>query len=102
VSAEGRAVLDGVRAARRAQGANAGARFVAWGHSQGGQAALFAGHTQAFARALCQRGEKVVLLPMPGVTHNPAGKEAAPAAVAWIAGRFAGDPMPDDCATLSR
>jgi fermentation-respiration switch protein FrsA (DUF1100 family) len=32
-----------VRAARQVQGANAGTRFAVWGHSQGGQAALFAG-----------------------------------------------------------
>jgi alpha-beta hydrolase superfamily lysophospholipase len=40
---EGRAVLDSVRAARGLEAAGAGTRFVAWGHSQGGQAALFAG-----------------------------------------------------------
>jgi fermentation-respiration switch protein FrsA (DUF1100 family) len=40
---EGRAVLDSVRAARRLGPANAGSRFAAWGHSQGGQAVLFAG-----------------------------------------------------------
>jgi acetyl esterase/lipase len=40
---EGRAVLDSVRAARHIPDAAAGARFVVWGHSQGGQAALFTG-----------------------------------------------------------
>lgn len=40
---EGRAVLDSVRAARALPGAHASARFAVWGHSQGGQAALFAG-----------------------------------------------------------
>lgn len=40
---EGRAILDSVRAAREIPAAGAGRRFVAWGHSQGGQAALFAG-----------------------------------------------------------
>jgi acetyl esterase/lipase len=38
---EARAVLDSVRAARELTGAPA--RFAAWGHSQGGQAALFTG-----------------------------------------------------------
>jgi pimeloyl-ACP methyl ester carboxylesterase len=238
---EGRAVLDSVRAARQVQNADAGTRFAVWGHSQGGQAALFAGElaqqyapeltlagvaaaapatdlpslfrddidtplgrilaaysfwswsrvyddpltaavaadadapmdevatvcaeglgdalalqfdsrplqrsflignpsrvapwrdimarntpgqaaagapvflaqgtadmlvlpavTQSFARALCQRGEKVTLHAMPGVPHNPAGKEAAPAAAAWIAGRFAGTTVADDCATIAR
>jgi acetyl esterase/lipase len=40
---EGRAVLDSVRAARQLRGAEANARFAVWGHSQGGQAALFTG-----------------------------------------------------------
>jgi len=38
---EARAVLDSVRVARKLTGAPA--RFVVWGHSQGGQAALFTG-----------------------------------------------------------
>ncbi|MCK8786514.1 lipase family protein [Roseomonas sp. NAR14] len=39
----GRAVLDSVRAAQRFPGAAAGDRFVVWGHSQGGHAALYTG-----------------------------------------------------------
>jgi acetyl esterase/lipase len=39
---EARAVLDSVRAAKL-RGAEASARFAVWGHSQGGQAALFTG-----------------------------------------------------------
>ena len=42
-SSEARAVLDSVRAARAIPEAAAGARFAVWGHSQGGQAALFTG-----------------------------------------------------------
>jgi acetyl esterase/lipase len=41
--AEGRAVLDAARAARELEPAGTSARTVVWGHSQGGQAALFAG-----------------------------------------------------------
>lgn len=44
---EGRAVLDSVRAARELRESRAGDRFVVWGHSQGGQAALFAGELAA-------------------------------------------------------
>ena len=44
---EGRAVLDLVRAARKLPGERIGPRFVVWGHSQGGQAALFAGQLAA-------------------------------------------------------
>ena len=40
---EGRAVLDSVRAARQIAGPNASNRFVVWGHSQGGHAALWTG-----------------------------------------------------------
>ena len=40
---EGRSVLDSVRAARSMPEAGASNRFTVWGHSQGGQAALFTG-----------------------------------------------------------
>jgi acetyl esterase/lipase len=40
---EGRAVLDSVRAAREIAGPINGHRVAVWGHSQGGQAALYAG-----------------------------------------------------------
>ena len=40
---EGRSVLDSVRAAANLPKTGAGPRFVVWGHSQGGHAALFAG-----------------------------------------------------------
>jgi len=39
---EGRAVLDAVRAARNLAGDGAGVRVAFWGHSQGGQAVLYA------------------------------------------------------------
>jgi acetyl esterase/lipase len=40
---EARSVIDSVRAARSLPGAQAGSRYAVWGHSQGGQAALFSG-----------------------------------------------------------
>jgi acetyl esterase/lipase len=40
---EGRAVLDSVRAASQISDINTGRDFAVWGHSQGGQAALYAG-----------------------------------------------------------
>ena len=40
---EARAVIDSVRVARSMPGAGGGSRFVVWGHSQGGHAALFTG-----------------------------------------------------------
>lgn len=42
-TSEARAVLDSVRAARAISEAGASDRFAVWGHSQGGQAALFTG-----------------------------------------------------------
>jgi pimeloyl-ACP methyl ester carboxylesterase len=40
---EARAVIDAVRVAATMPGTGGGKRFVVWGHSQGGQAALFTG-----------------------------------------------------------
>jgi pimeloyl-ACP methyl ester carboxylesterase len=40
---EARAVIDAVRVAGTLPGAGGGKRFTVWGHSQGGQAALFTG-----------------------------------------------------------
>jgi acetyl esterase/lipase len=40
---EAHAVLDSVRAAKEIPGSDAGDRFAVWGHSQGGQAAIFTG-----------------------------------------------------------
>ena len=42
-SSEARAILDGVRATLNTPEAKAGNRFIVWGHSQGGQAALWTG-----------------------------------------------------------
>ncbi len=46
-ASEGRAMLDGARAARQLADAGAGARIATVGHSQGGQAALWAGELAA-------------------------------------------------------
>jgi pimeloyl-ACP methyl ester carboxylesterase len=42
-TSEARAVIDSVRVAATLPGAGGGNKFVVWGHSQGGQAALFTG-----------------------------------------------------------
>lgn len=42
-ASEARAVIDAVRAAHQVPGAEASDRYAVWGHSQGGQAALFTG-----------------------------------------------------------
>lgn len=46
-SSEGRAVLDSVRAAAALPNTSASKNFALWGHSQGGQAALFAANMVA-------------------------------------------------------
>jgi len=42
-ASEAHAIIDAVRAVHQIPGANAGDRYAVWGHSQGGQAALFTG-----------------------------------------------------------
>ena len=44
---EAHGTLDAVRAAQNLPGANPSKRYVIWGHSQGGHAAMFAGHIAA-------------------------------------------------------
>ncbi|MGN6694365.1 MAG: lipase family protein [Aquihabitans sp.] len=54
---EGRNVLDAVRAAQNIDESDAGDTTLIWGHSQGGQAALFAGQIQpAYAPELDLKG----------------------------------------------
>ena len=56
-TSEGRSIIDSVRAARQLPHANASNRFAVWGHSQGGQAALFAGQiASAYAPSLSLAG----------------------------------------------
>ena len=56
-TSEAHAVLDSVRAARAIPEAAAGTQFAVWGHSQGGQAALFTGLEAArYASELKQVG----------------------------------------------
>ena len=59
-STEGRNVLDAARAARHLRDADAGDDLLLWGHSQGGQAALFAGQLQpSYAPELDLKGVAV-------------------------------------------
>ncbi len=54
---EGRAVLNSVRAAAAVPGSSASSRFALWGHSQGGQAVLFAANmTGRYAPELQLKG----------------------------------------------
>ncbi|THF59301.1 alpha/beta fold hydrolase [Pseudothauera rhizosphaerae] len=79
-ASEGRAVLDAVRAAHAFAPAQAGTRFVVWGHSQGGHASLFAAAlAQDYAPELQLQGVAVaapatrlraLLHTVPGTTMN--------------------------------
>jgi acetyl esterase/lipase len=53
--------------------------------------------TQDYMQRLCKAGSKVRLLIMPGVGHGLAAHDSAKAAVDWMADRFAGSSVPDDC-----
>ena len=53
-----------------------------------------------WARAACERGERVEVVTLPGVGHDGAGKASAPAAVPWIVDRFAGAAATDGCDDL--
>jgi pimeloyl-ACP methyl ester carboxylesterase len=53
--------------------------------------------TKDYVARACRAGDKVSVLLMPGVGHGFAAHNAASAAIAWMAGRFAGETAPDDC-----
>jgi pimeloyl-ACP methyl ester carboxylesterase len=53
--------------------------------------------TVAYANGLCRRGSKVELEWLRGVGHAFAARNSARDAIAWIAGRFAGEPAPSNC-----
>lgn len=56
--------------------------------------------TRAYAAAQCSIGGKVQLVMVPDEGHGFVARTAAPAAVAWMAARFARRPVSDDCAAL--
>src|SRR5580698_1378500 len=61
---EARAVIDAVRAADALPQTNASKRYVAWGHSQGGQAALFVAEiASAYAPDLELKGVAAIAPP---------------------------------------
>lgn len=53
--------------------------------------------TAAYAEALCQNGNAVQLDVVDGAGHAFIARDAAPAALAWIEGRFAGAEPPSIC-----
>jgi len=53
--------------------------------------------TDAYMRRLCAAGSAVRFVKMPGVSHGFIARDSAPAAIDWMADRFAGAPAPNDC-----
>jgi pimeloyl-ACP methyl ester carboxylesterase len=53
--------------------------------------------TSEYTHRLCEAGSSVRLVTLPGVGHAFIARNAAPAAIDWMANRFAGLPAPNDC-----
>lgn len=53
--------------------------------------------TTAYVKALCKAGMRVDYYQLAGINHPNSGSDAAPAAVRWMQGRFAGTPAPSNC-----
>jgi pimeloyl-ACP methyl ester carboxylesterase len=53
--------------------------------------------TRAYFERQCKAGGKVRMIWLPNEGHGFAGRDSADNAVEWMAGRFAGEPAPDDC-----
>ncbi|MGV3633722.1 MAG: alpha/beta fold hydrolase [Pseudorhodoplanes sp.] len=53
--------------------------------------------TEAYVARQCKAGGPVQFMLMSGIGHDPVARDTAPAAVQWMADRFAGAPAPDDC-----
>jgi len=83
-ASEARSVLDIARAARRLPGTDAGANLLVYGHSQGGQAALFAAELAAgYAPELHVLGVAAVA-PVSDVTTMLPGAARNPALVGYV------------------
>jgi acetyl esterase/lipase len=53
--------------------------------------------TEAYRARLCRNGNRVEFVLLPGVGHAFIARDVARAAVAWMAGRLAGEPAPTNC-----
>jgi alpha-beta hydrolase superfamily lysophospholipase len=53
--------------------------------------------TRDYMRLQCQAGSKVRMVALPNANHGTIAHDSAATAVAWIADRFAGAAVPDDC-----
>jgi pimeloyl-ACP methyl ester carboxylesterase len=74
------------------------ARRVPYFIAQGaGDTLIVPAVTTAYVKALCRAGMRVDYDQLAGINHPNSGSDAAPAAVRWMQGRFAGTSAPSNC-----
>jgi hypothetical protein len=66
-----------------------------------GDGVMIAGDVRSLAREYCGRGVPVQYVQYDNLSHITSVAPWLPAAVAWLAGRFAGWPAPQDCAQIA-
>jgi hypothetical protein len=54
--------------------------------------------TKDYDAKLCKAGSKVHMLLMPNIGHGRAAQASTQDMLEWTSDRFAGKPVPDDCA----
>jgi Secretory lipase len=66
-----------------------------------GDGVMIAGDVRTLAREYCGRGVPVQYVQYENLSHVPGALAWLPEAAAWLAGRFAGFPAPQDCAQIA-
>jgi secretory lipase len=65
-----------------------------------GDGVMVTGDVRSLAREYCQRGISVQYDEYDLLSHTTTAAVWAPQAVAWVDGRFAGTPAPQDCSQI--
>jgi Secretory lipase len=66
-----------------------------------GDGVMIAGDVRSLAREYCNSGVRVQYMQYEALSHAPAAVQWVPEAAAWLTGRFAGLPAPQDCAQIA-
>lgn len=75
--------------------------FMVAGNSDGtGDGVMVEGDEDALAYEYCHQGVAVDFEELQGMNHDQAGEAFLAQAPAYLAGRFAGDPAPDNCPSI--
>lgn len=73
------------------------------GDSDGtGDGIMIDGDVQALAHEYCQRGVSVTFTVYPGLPHSDAAVPFEAQALAFLEGRFNGDPAPNGCTSIGQ